>query len=84
MCPKCKSKRSHKCGLTSAKSQRFRCVDCKKVFTPETKRYSEETKQLAMKVYYSGVSGCGVGKIFDMSHQNIYRWIKKNQSSVDI
>jgi IS1 family transposase len=30
-----------------------------------------------MKIYYSGVSGRGVGKIMKMSKANVYNWIKK-------
>jgi len=48
------------------------------------KRYSDETRTLALKIYYSGVSGNGVGKIFNMHHSNVMRWIKKNPVSVDI
>jgi transposase len=31
-------------------------------------------------MYYSGVSGRGVGKYFRMSKANVYNWIKKSES----
>jgi transposase-like protein len=34
-------------------------------------------------MYYSGVSGNGVGKILKMNKANVFNWIKKNGSSVD-
>ena len=40
------------------------CRKCKKTYTLEAKRsaYSEETHALALKIYYAGASGRGVGK----------------------
>jgi len=56
------------------------CKECGANYTKDPKRneYPEETRQLAMKMYYSGVSGRGVGKVLGMSKANIYNWIKKN------
>ena len=31
-------------------------------------------------MYYSGVSGRGVGKVLGMSKSNVYNWIKKNET----
>ena len=68
-------------GFTVAKSQRYFCKDCNNKYTPVTKHYSEEQKALAIKTYYAGTSGCGVGKIFGMSHQNVFRWIKNRANA---
>jgi len=56
--------------------------ECGKIYTldPKMKEYPEETKRLAMKMFYSGVSGRGVGKVLGMSKANVYNWIKKNGS----
>lgn len=50
-------------------------------YTVEPKRhaYPEETRELAIKTYYGGVSGCGVGKILGMNKSNVVNWIKKGQ-----
>ena len=37
-----------------------------------------------MKMYYSGVSGRGVGKILGMNKANVYNWIKKLNLDVDV
>lgn len=44
---------------------------------PKKREYPEETKQLALKMFYSGVSGRGIGKVLHMSKANVYNWIKK-------
>lgn len=43
-------------------TQRYKCKECKKYYTLEPKKhkYSEETKELALKIYYSGISARGV------------------------
>ena len=81
-CPVCgKTEQQVNAGRNRSGTQRCRCNDCKKSYTLEPKRnaYDEETKKLALKMYYSGVSGRGVGKILGMSKANIYNWIKKNE-----
>ena len=39
--------------------------------------YPEETRELAIKMYYGGVSARGVGKILGMNKSNVTNWIKK-------
>ena len=80
-CPKCgKTTNQVKRGLNRSGSQRCLCNECGVSYTLEPKKhaYSEETRKLAMKIYFSGVSGRGVGKILGMSKANVYNWIKKN------
>ena len=82
-CPKCKSAENQKNhGFNRSGTQRCKCKNCNNVYTlnPKTRAYSEEIRQAAIKIYYSGVSGCGVGKIFSMSKANVYNWIKKNDT----
>ena len=72
-------------GFNRSGSQRCRCNHCGKIYTlnPKTHEYPEEVKEQAIKVFYSGESGRSVGKIFGMSKANVYRWLKKTESSVD-
>ena len=62
-------------------SQRCKCKECGKYYTvnPKQHAYPEETKQLALKMYYGGISGRGVGKILNMNKSNVMNWIKKSQ-----
>lgn len=60
-------------------TQRCFCKECKKyyILDPKTREYSEEIRQQAIKTYYAGASGRGVGKVFGFSKANVYNWIKK-------
>jgi len=85
-CPKCgKVEMQKNAGFTKAGSQRCKCLDCNYTYTlnPKPHAYSEEVKMMALRVYYSGVSGRGVGKVFGMNKANVYNWIKKTGNSVD-
>ena len=82
-CPKCGKLESQvKAGRNSSGSQRCRCKECGIYYTIEPKRheYPEETRELAIKMYYGGVSGRGVGKILGMNKSNVMNWIKKGHS----
>jgi transposase-like protein len=80
-CPQCgASDGQMRNGCNRSGTQTYICRHCKKTYTPEAKHheYSEETRSLAIKMYYSGVSGRGVGKVLGMNKSNVYNWIKKN------
>jgi transposase-like protein len=68
-------------GFNRSGTQRCMCKECGIAYTkdPKRKEYPEETKRLAMKIYYSGVSGRGVGKVLGMSKANVYNWLKKTE-----
>jgi transposase-like protein len=83
-CPVCgKNTNQIKRGYNRSGTQRCLCKDCGITYTidPKTREYPEETQKLAVKIYYSGVSGRGVGKILGMNKANVYHWIKKNGSN---
>lgn len=80
-CPKCgKTENQAKKGFNRSGTQKVYCKECGANYTlnPKLHTYPEETRKLAMKIFYSGVSGRGVGKILDMNKSNVYNWIKKN------
>lgn len=79
-CPKCgKIENQIKAGYNALGSQRCKCKECGKYYTiaPKRHEYPEETRELAIKMYYGGVSGRGVGKILRMNKSNVMNWIKK-------
>lgn len=81
-CPKCgRIKNQIRKGYNQSGTQRCKCKECGVSYTLEPKKwaYSEETKRLAIKMYYSGVSGRGVGKVLGMNKSNVYNWIKKTE-----
>ena len=81
-CPKCGSeKEKMKRGFNRSGTQRIMCMECGIRFTldPKKREYPEEIRQQAMKTYYAGASGRGVGKVFGFSKANVYNWIKKTK-----
>jgi len=86
ICPKCGSTENQKNdGLNRSGTQRCLCKNCGRSYTlnPKTRKYTEEVRQTALKIYYSGVSGRGVGKAMGFSKANVLNWIKKTERSVD-
>jgi len=82
-CPVCGTEENQiQQGYNRSGTQRCLCKNCGKKYTinPKSNAYSEEVRQNAIKIYYSGVSGRGVGKILGMSKANAVRWIKKNDN----
>jgi transposase-like protein len=72
-CPKCGAETNQtKKGFNPSGTQRYGCKECGVIYTLESKKhkYAEETRTLALKMYYSGVSGRGVGKVLGMSKAN--------------
>jgi len=80
-CPSCgKVENQINKGKNRSGTQRCHCKECGTNYTqdPKTAEYPEETKQLAIKMYYSGISGRGVGNVLGINKSNVYNWIKKN------
>ena len=79
-CPKCgREDNQINAGYNRSGTQRCVCKICNHKYTlnPKTREYPEEVKTQAIKTYYSGVSGRGVGKVFGMSKANVFNWIRK-------
>ncbi len=83
-CPKCgKIENQIKAGYNKSGSQRCKCKECSIYYTIEPKRheYPEETRQLAIKMYFAGVSARTIGKILHMNKSNVINWIKKERNN---
>lgn len=79
-CPQCgKIENQIKIGFNRSGTQRCKCKECGIRYTlnPKKHEYPKETKELAMKLFYSGISGRGVGKILGINKADVYNWIKK-------
>ena len=79
-CPECGNiDNQSNYGKNRSGTQRCKCNECKTTYTlnPKTRAYPEETRHHAIKTYYSGVSGRGVGKLRGFNKSNVYLWIKK-------
>ena len=85
-CPKCGEVGNQiNGGYNRSGTQRCVCKNCNHKYTPSGKNreYSEEIRAQAIRAYYSGVSGRGVGKLFGMNKANVYNWIKKTAGRED-
>jgi len=86
ICPKCGSASNQKnAGVNRSGTQRCYCKECNIYYTlnPKRRAYPEEVRMQALRIYYSGVSGRGVGKVMKMSKANIFNWVKKTGRGVD-
>ncbi|MDR1003361.1 MAG: hypothetical protein LBL82_08885, partial [Oscillospiraceae bacterium] len=66
-------------------TRRCYCKHCGIMYTLEPKKqaYSEEIRQQAIKTYYAGASGRGVGKVYGFNKANVYNRIKKTTKSLE-
>ena len=77
-CPRCHTnEKQYKAGLNRSKSQRYRCGECNRVYTPEPQPqgYSSEKRMLALRMYVEGSSQRSIGRILKVSPQTIANWI---------
>ena len=80
-CNKCGAVASQiKQGFTSAGSQRVLCKLCMSKYTPIKKCYDDNTKLNGVKLYLSGMSARGVGKIIGVKGDTVMEWVKNFQS----
>lgn len=85
-CPKCgQAENQVNAGHNRSGTQRCICKYCNYKYTLDGKKraYSEEIREQAIRAYYSGVSGRGVGKLLGMGKSNVYNWLKKTRQGVD-
>jgi len=87
-CPKCGDKDNQKKhGVNRSSTQRCFCKLCNASYTldPKSRAIPEHIREIAIREYFMGVSGRGVGKIHRMGKENAMRWIqaKKKLASVD-
>jgi transposase-like protein len=77
-CPNCKTNnRVQKAGFNRGGSQRFRCEQCQRYFTPQPKPmgYDEQLREQAVRLYLEGMSFRGVGKVLRVNHQSVVNWV---------
>ena len=84
-CPQCgKETRQNRHGKSEAGAQRYLCKQRDKTYVtvPKWRRYSEETKKQAIKLYMEGNSGRAVGRILGISIDICIYWIKKYTKAI--
>lgn len=77
-CPHCSSSEQQtKSGHTRTGSQRYRCKECQRIYTPDPKPlgYPEETKREAVRLYLEGTNFRRIGRVLGVNHQSVVNWV---------
>ncbi len=80
-CRHCGSENIIKFGKTPNHKQRYRCHDCGKQSRENpTVKYTEEQKEMILRVYQERSSLRGLQRAFGVSPNTVLSWLKKRQS----
>ena len=73
-----------KSGLTSGRSQRYRCQQCQGYFTPQPKLrgYDPEIRKRAAQLYLEGTSYRAIGRLLGVHNQTVINWIAAEQAKL--
>ena len=77
-CPHChETTRQNKAGKTDAGSQRYRCMHCKRKYTPAPKLqgYPESLRKRAAEMYVDGMNLRKIGRQLKVHHRTVALWI---------
>jgi insertion element IS1 protein InsB len=77
-CPHCTSKEQQtKSGHTRTGSQRYKCRECQRTYTPDPKPlgYPDGTKREAVRLYLEGTNFRRIGRILSVNHQSVVNWV---------
>ena len=77
-CPKCGANwKQYKAGFNPSGSQRYRCGECNRVYTPTPTHhgYSEEIRLLAIRMYVEGSSYGSIGRVLKVNPQSVANWV---------
>ena len=84
-CPHCtSSEQQTKSGHTRTGSQRFKCKECQRIYTPDPKPlgYPEETKREAVRLYLEGTNFRRIGRVLGVNHQSVVNWVNSYHAAL--
>jgi transposase-like protein len=84
-CPYCgQSYYVVKAGLNDTGSQRMRCQQCRRYFTPNPKPmgYDQSTKEMAVRLYLEGMSFRGIGKVLSVHYLSVINWVNAHEAQL--
>jgi len=81
-CPKCGSTYINKNGHCRGK-QNYRCKVCGRQFVESrsVKGYSEDAKQICLKMYRDGAGFRAIERVTGISHNTVINWVKQSEDS---
>lgn len=76
-CPKCNSTETVKNGHRKHR-QSYKCKQCSRQFLESYRqwRYSDDVKQLCIKMYLNGMGLRGIERVTDIHHTTVMHWIR--------
>jgi transposase-like protein len=84
-CPHCSSSEQQtRSGYTRTGSQRYKCKECQRIYTPDPKPlgYPEETKREAVRLYLEGTNFRRIGRVLGVNHQSVVNWVNSYHASL--
>jgi len=78
-CAKCQAEEQQvKNGMNPSGSQRYKCKECGRVYTPEAnpRGYDQSKREQALKLYVDGLNLRRIGRILGITHQTVANWVK--------
>lgn len=79
-CPRCHVNwKQYKAGFNPSGSQRYRCGECNRVYTPEPTHhgYPEEIRLLAIRLYVEGSSYGSIARVLKVNPQSVGNWVSQ-------
>jgi transposase-like protein len=86
-CPFCNSsKKQTKSGRNPTGSQRYKCKECERVYTPEPKPlgYPEEVKREAVRLYLESGSVRRVSQLLSVSERSVINWVNSHRKKPNL
>src|SRR4028118_815472 len=86
-CPHCEATEHQSTyGRTLRGSQRYKCRQCARVYTPDPLPlgYPDETKREAVRLYLEGVNFRRIGRVLGVNHQSVINWINAYHAALPI
>ena len=84
-CPNCQAEEQQvKNGLNPSGSQRYKCKECRRVYTPQAKPrgYDQRKREEAVKLYVDGLNLRRIGRILGINHQTVANWVKAHSDQL--
>jgi transposase-like protein len=77
-CPHCQQTENQvKVGFNASGSQRYKCHNCNRKYTPNPKEngYPQEIRLQAVQMYVDGMNYRRIGRTLGVNHQSVINWV---------
>ena len=84
-CPHClESQRQIKVGSNASDSQRYKCKNCERKYTPEPNEigYSQALHEQAVRLYVDGMNMRRIARHLGVSVQSVSNWVKAHAAGL--